>query len=71
MVRAVVGHATPAREYLCWHVIETAGNEPYARITQATILAGKERRAATPHQARNFLDAMRGLFRWAHNAQAD
>jgi integrase len=49
-------------------VIETAGNEPYARITQATILAGKERRAATPHQARNFLDAMRGLFRWAHRA---
>ena len=50
-------------------VIETAGNEPYARITTATILAGKDRRAATPHQARNFLDAMRGLFRWAHNAK--
>ena len=50
-------------------MIETAGNEPYARITQATILAGKDRRAATPHQARNFLDTMRGLFRWAHNAK--
>ena len=49
-------------------MIETAGHEPYARITTATILAGKERRAATPHQARNFLDAMRGLFRWAHKA---
>ena len=30
--------------------------------------AGKERRAATPAQARNFLDAMRGLFRWALKA---
>jgi integrase len=39
------------------------------RITVATIEAGKERRAATPHAARNFLDAMRGLFRWAYNAK--
>ena len=51
------------------HAIETAGHEPYARITTATILAGKDRRAATPHAARNFLDAMRGLFRWALNAK--
>ena len=42
-------------------VIETAGQEPMLKITTATILAGKDRRAATPHQARNFLDAMRGL----------
>lgn len=50
-------------------VVETAGHEPYARITTATIEAGKERRATTPHQARNFLDALRGLFRWAHKAE--
>jgi integrase len=49
-------------------VFKTAGHEPYARITTAMILAGKERRAATPAQARNFLDAMRGLFRWALKA---
>ena len=29
------------------------------------IVAGRERRARTPDQARHFLDAMRGLFRWA------
>jgi hypothetical protein len=29
-------------------VIETAGNEPYARITTAIIEAGRERRAHTP-----------------------
>jgi integrase len=57
-----------ARENIFAHVIETAGHEPYARITAATIEAGKERRVATPHSARNFLDAMRGLFRWAKKA---
>ena len=49
-------------------VMETAGQEPYARINTATIQAGKERRGHTPAQARNFLDAMRGLFRWAKGA---
>ena len=49
-------------------LVETAGHEPYARINQVAILAGKERRADTPHQARHFLDAMRGLFRWALKA---
>jgi hypothetical protein len=38
-------------------------------ITRATIEAGRERRAATPAQTRKFLDAMRGLFRWAAKAQ--
>jgi site-specific recombinase XerD len=58
-----------SRENIFAHVIETAGNEPYARITQTTILAGKDRRAETPHAARNFLDSMRGLFRWAYKAK--
>ncbi len=49
-------------------VIETAGHELYTKITSAAIEAGRERRAATPHQARHFLDAMRGLFRWAKGA---
>jgi integrase len=47
-------------------VIETAGHEPIRAITQKVITAGRDRRAATPAQARNFLDAMRGLFKWAH-----
>jgi hypothetical protein len=53
------------RENIFRGVIETAGDTPFARIDRATITAGRERRAATPAQARNFLDAMRGLFRWA------
>jgi integrase len=57
------------RENIFLHVIEKAGIQPLAKITQATIIAGRDRRAAkTPAQARNFLDAMRGLFRWAQEA---
>jgi integrase len=57
------------RENIFLHAIESAGNQPIGRITQATLIAGRDRRAAkTPAQARNFLDAMRGLFRWAQEA---
>ncbi|MFZ0458730.1 MAG: tyrosine-type recombinase/integrase [Rhodoplanes sp.] len=57
------------RDNIFLHVLETAGHHPYAKVTAGTIIAGKERRAATPAQARNFLDAMRGLFRWALKAK--
>ena len=56
------------RENIFVGVLKTAGDVPYGKISQATILAGRDRRAATPAQARNFLDAMRGLFRWAQKA---
>src|SRR5262245_49828355 len=46
------------RENIFEHVIKTAGDQPLSKITSATIVAGRERRAATPAQARNFLDAM-------------
>ena len=49
-------------------VVEAAGDKPYKNITKKVIARGKEDRAATPGQARNFLDAMRGLFRWAYGA---
>jgi integrase len=57
------------RENIFAHVLETAGQQPFAKITTATIMAGRDRRAATPSQARHFLDAMRGLFRWAVRAR--
>jgi len=53
------------RENIFLHVIETAGDKPFAKITSEVIVAGRDRRARTPDQARHFLDAMRGLFRWA------
>jgi integrase len=56
------------RENIFKGVLASAGNDPYAAVTRATITAGRDRRAATPAQARNFLDALRGLFRWALEA---
>lgn len=57
------------RENILKQVIATAGNEPFTRITEATVAAGRDRRADTPFQARHFLDTMRGLFAWAEEAQ--
>lgn len=57
------------RENIFLHVLQSAGAQPIAKIAPKAILEGRERRAATPAQSRNFLDAMRGLFRWAHQAQ--
>ena len=57
------------REAIFKQVVQSAGDQPVSKITSATIMAGRERRAKTPNQARDFLDAMRGLFRWAFKAQ--
>ena len=51
------------------HAIKSAGHRQLRAITQAVVIAGRDRRAATPAQARNFLDAMRGLFKWAKAAR--
>lgn len=50
-------------------VTATAGTADFRKITRKTIVEGRERRASTPAQSRNFLDAMRGLFRWALEAE--
>jgi integrase len=58
------------RENIFEHVLEAAGRQPSAKITTASIMAGRDRRAkTTPAQARKFLDTMRGLFRWAVKAK--
>ncbi len=53
------------RENIFRHVIRSAGTSSYRDITKATIVAGRDRRVATPSQARHFLHAIRGLFAWA------
>ena len=55
------------RENVFLQVLKSEADYRAAKITQAAIMAGRERRA-TPVQARKFLDAMRGLFRWATKA---
>ena len=55
------------RENIFKHVIDTAGKQPAAKITTATIMAARDRR--TPIQAKHFMSAIRGLFRWAFRAK--
>lgn len=50
-------------------VLKTAADLPYADITRKHIADGRERRKATPYQARHFVDTMRGLFLWAVEAE--
>jgi integrase len=56
------------RENILAGVLKQSGHESAAAIKRAHIVAGRDRRADTPAQARNFLDAMRGIFRWAVDA---
>lgn len=58
-----------ARENIFRRVIENAGDAPYADITRADIVAGRDRRRETPFAANDYLKAMRGLFAWALDAQ--
>ena len=61
-----LSHATRRqRENIFKHVLKSAGDEKFTDIRRKHIIDGRERRAATPFQAKNFLDAMRGLFAWA------
>lgn len=53
------------RENILRQVLQTAGHEQAAHIDRQHIFRGSERRAATPAQARHFVDTMRGLFKWA------
>jgi len=57
------------RENILHHVMAKSGHEPFRAVQQRDVMEGRERRKDTPSQARNFLDAMRGLFRWALEAQ--
>jgi hypothetical protein len=51
------------------HVLEPAGSQPFARITRKEVVAGRDRRAPTPAMARNFVMTLRGLFKWALDAE--
>jgi integrase len=57
------------RDYIFSDVLDTAGSDAFRDITRKDIKAAVERREHTPSQARNFLDAMRGVFRWAFDAE--
>jgi hypothetical protein len=57
------------RENINRNVVKQFGDVPFAAVTRKKIIEGRERRQATPHQANNFVKSMRGLFRWAIDAE--
>lgn len=57
------------RENIMKHVLETGGEKPLSVITRKAIVAGRDRRKDTPAMARHFVETMRGLFRWAVDAE--
>lgn len=57
------------RENIMKHVLETAGAEPAVEISRKHIVSGRDRRKGTPAMARHFVETMRGLFRWAVDAE--
>lgn len=57
------------RENIFKHVIASAGDKPIETVTRKSIVNGREGRKDTPAQANNFLKAMRGLFKWALDAE--
>lgn len=56
------------RENIMRHVLKTSARASANAIECKDIANGRDRRSSTPAQARNFLDVMRGLFRWAAEA---
>lgn len=56
------------RRNIMSHVLEKSGDWAFASIKRADIAATRDAKRETPAQARNYLDLMRGLFRWAVEA---
>lgn len=56
------------RDNIMVGVLASIGAEPASAIKKSDIAASRDARSATPAQARNFLDCMRGLFGWAAEA---
>jgi len=57
------------RDNIFKHVLAQSGDKPFAEIVRAHIVAGIDRRREKAAAARHFLETMRGMFRWALNAE--
>ncbi|MBO6542346.1 MAG: tyrosine-type recombinase/integrase [Alphaproteobacteria bacterium] len=53
------------RENIYRNIVAQAGDVPYDRITRTDVVRGQERRASKPFAARDYLKALRALFKWA------
>ncbi|MCL8385855.1 tyrosine-type recombinase/integrase [Xanthobacter aminoxidans] len=54
-----------ARENILRQIVESSGEKMLTQISQATIIAGREKRAKAPHSANAFLKTLRTFFGWA------
>lgn len=57
------------RDNIFRRVLAKAGTEDFANIDSRSIRNVMDAKKATPFAARNFLETMRGLFRWALDSQ--
>ena len=57
------------REFIFLQIVAKAGNEALRNVTRGAIARGRDERAKTPAQARHYMEAVRGLFSWALDAQ--
>lgn len=57
------------REAILRQALDLSGQKQFTEIDRKSIIAGREKRAKTPFQARHFVEAMRGLFEWALEAE--
>ncbi|HXS07827.1 MAG TPA: tyrosine-type recombinase/integrase [Rhizomicrobium sp.] len=53
------------RENILRPILEKGGDQAFVAVKRKNIEESLDARRKTPCQARNFLDAMKGLFRWA------
>jgi integrase len=53
------------RENIMKPVLKAGGKEPLSRINKNAINKGRDKRMATPSQAKHFVTTMRGMFLWA------
>lgn len=58
-----------ARENIFSHIMAVAGDKPFSAIGPKSIVGLRDDKRDTPNQARCYLDALRGLFRWAKDAK--
>ena len=57
------------RENIFRKIIAAEGSTPFESVSRKDIIAGRDRRKATPAAARHFVETLRGLFQWALDAE--
>jgi integrase len=57
------------RENVMARIIKDAGDVPHTSVTRKTVIGGIDRRKGTPAAARHFVETLRGMFRWAVEAE--